>query len=377
MVIAVNTRLLLSGKLEGIGRFTYETLRLITRSHKEHIFVFIFDRKWSEEFIFGDNIIPVRGFPQARHPALWYMFFEHSVPAIIRKYKARLFLSPDGWMSLNSNVLSHAVIHDLNFFHYPQFIPWQTRIYLNHFFPLFIKKAGRISTVSEFSRQDITRQTAYNVDNIDVVYNGADSGFIPAALNVQDNIRRKYTKSCPFFLSVGLIHQRKNTANLIKAFNIFKRSQSSNLKLLIAGEKKWWTKEMQDVLDNADYGSDIIFTGRVPDHELKLITASAFAMMYVSYFEGFGLPILEAMNCDVPIICSNTTSMPEVAGDSALFVDPFSADSISYAMTKLYNNEALRNELINKATLQRNKFSWQNTANLLWYSIMQNIESHL
>ena len=131
MIIAVNTRLLIPGKIEGIGRFALETLRIITRDHPEHQFIFIFDRKYSDEVVFSSNVIPVRVFPPARHPLLWYAFFEFGIPPVIRKFKADLFLSPDGWLSLRTGVRSLPVIHDLNFLHFPQFIPFHIRQYYN------------------------------------------------------------------------------------------------------------------------------------------------------------------------------------------------------------------------------------------------------
>jgi len=213
MIIAVNTRLLLPDKLEGIGRFTSETLKIITSDHPEHQFVFIFDRKYSEEFISSRNIIPVIGFPQARHPFLWYLFFERSVPGIIKKYKADLFLSPDGWLSLSTDVKSIPVIHDLNFFHLPKFIPWYIRKYYHYFFPRFIKKANRIATVSEFSKQDIVNLFNYDPNKIDVVYNGTDEYFKP--INEDDHsLQDRFRSRCKLRLPHDLkrhrqLHQRR------------------------------------------------------------------------------------------------------------------------------------------------------------------------
>jgi glycosyltransferase involved in cell wall biosynthesis len=232
MVIAVNARLLLPDKLEGIGRFANETLRIITTGHPEHTFVFIFDRKFSREFIFADNIIPVTLIPPARHPVLWYLFFEWSVPRILRKFKADLFLSPDGWLSLSTKVRSMAVIHDLNFFHLPEYIPWHVRLYYNYFFPRFVKKATRIATVSEFSRKDISNMLHYDSQRIDVVYNGANDHFVPIDEEEQTIVRENFSQGCPYFLFVGLIHPRKNLSSLIMAFEGFKQSMNSNVKLV-------------------------------------------------------------------------------------------------------------------------------------------------
>ena len=369
MIIAVNTRLLLPDKLEGMGRFAQETLKIITREHPEHQFVFIFDRKFSDEFVFSDNITPITCFPPARHPLLWYWFFEWSIPAVLQKVKADLFLSPDGWLSLRTPVRSLPVIHDLNFFHLPELIPWQVRQYYDYFFPRFIQKADRIATVSDFTRQDIVTLFNYSKQNIDVVYNGVSEGFRPLQSDEQRLVREQYTRGCPFYLFVGLIHPRKNLTNLITAFDSFKNVVSSPVKLLVVGSSKWWTTDMQEALENSDHREDIVFTGRVADEDLTKITASALALVYVSHFEGFGIPVLEAMQCDTPVITSAVTSLPEVGGDAVLYVDPFDVNSIKSAMVAVHSDADLRNELISNARKQREKFTWKKTAGLLWNSI--------
>jgi len=369
MIIAVNTRLLLQDKLEGIGRFTNETLKIITKNHPEHQFIFIFDRPYSTEFVYSENVTPVVRFPPARHPVLWYLFFEWSIPVVLRKYKADLFLSPDGWLSLRSKVKSLPVIHDLNFFHLPEFIPWHLRLYYGYFFPRFVRKASRIATVSQFSREDIASRFSYDPLKIDVVYNGANAKFKPIAEQEQVQTREDFSGGCPYFLFIGLIHPRKNLTNLITAFDGFKQSVDSNVKLLVVGSRKWWTPDMQEALESSNFRKDIIFTGRVKDADLMNILASALALVYASHFEGFGIPILEAMYCDVPVITSAVSSLPEVGGDAVLYVDPTSVDSIRQAMMAMFCNVSLRKDLIDKARIQREIFTWEKTADLLWKSI--------
>ncbi|MCA1760933.1 MAG: glycosyltransferase, partial [Bacteroidales bacterium] len=162
MRIAVNTRLLLKGKLEGMGWFSYETLKRMTRNHPEHEFIFIFDRPYSEEFIFSENITPVVIGPPARHPVLFYFWFEFQIPRVLKKHKADVFLSPDGYLSLKTKVPQLAVIHDISFAHRPQDIPGMKRWYYNYFFPKFARKATRIATVSNYSKTDIAK--TYQVD---------------------------------------------------------------------------------------------------------------------------------------------------------------------------------------------------------------------
>ncbi|OFY53507.1 MAG: glycosyltransferase, partial [Bacteroidetes bacterium RBG_13_46_8] len=362
MVIAVNTRLLLKDKLEGIGRFTCETLRIITQKHPEHRFVFIFDRKFSPDFIFSDNITPVVTRPQARHPVLWYSFFEWGVPPVLKKHNADLFLSPDGWLSLRAGTRSMAVIHDLNFFHFPEFIPWHIRQYYAYYFPRFVRKADRIATVSEFTRSDIISRFRYDPSKIDVVYNGANDIFKPLDEAGKINTMGKFAKGCPYFLFTGLIHPRKNLTNLFRAFKQFKYSADSNVKLLVVGSRKWWTEDMQKALENSAFKDEIIFTGRVDDESLHAIMASALALVYASHFEGFGIPILEAMYCDTPVVTSDTSSMPEVGGDSVLYVNPNSVESITNAMIRIYNDPDLRESMVKRSRIQREKFTWEKTA---------------
>ena len=160
MLIAVNTRFLLHNNLEGIGRFTYEILSRITRLHPEHQFIFFFDRKHNSEFIFSDNVTAVELFPPARHPFLFYWWFEFSISAALKKYKPTVFLSTDGFLCLDTKVPSVAVFHDLAFIHYPEGLSFFEKKYYTYFFPKFAKKAKRIIAVSNYTKSDIIKQYA-------------------------------------------------------------------------------------------------------------------------------------------------------------------------------------------------------------------------
>jgi glycosyltransferase involved in cell wall biosynthesis len=373
MNIAVNTRLLLKDKLEGIGWFSYETLKRITTQHKEHTFYFLFDRPFDDEFIFSDNIIPKIIPPQARHPFLYVAWFDLALPLAFRKIKPDLFLSPDGMLSTTSDVKSLPVIHDLNFEHFPNDLPTLTRLYYNRYFPKFAHKAKRIATVSEFSKRDIAQTYGVNEDKIDVVYNGSNEYYSPISYNQQQRTRQIYAQNCQYFLFIGSLHPRKNLANLFYAFESYKQSTGLDTKLMIVGQKKWWTDDIRKAYKSMEHKNAVIFTGRLSTVEVKNVLASALAMVYVSTFEGFGIPILEAMSCDIPVITSNVTSMPEVGGDAVLTVDPFSVESIKNAMVKIAKDSNLRNQLIVKGQERRQLFSWQLTADKIWTSIEKTI----
>lgn len=369
MEIVVNTRLLLKDKLEGIGWFTYETLKRITVNNPQHHFIFLFDRDFDEEFIFADNITPVILSPQARHPILFYWWFEHSVANFLNKFKPDLFISPDGYMSLNAKCKQFAVIHDLNFEHYPNDLPYLVRKYYKYYFPKFAQNATRIATVSTFSKNDIIKTYGIAENKIDVVYNGCNELFSVLPEEIKKQTKHIYSQDADYFLYVGSLHPRKNIKRLFQAFDKFKTTTKNETKLVIVGEKYYWTKEIKLAYISMKFKSDVIFTGRLSSEELKNVVGSALALTYVPYFEGFGIPILEAMNAGVPVITSNITSMPEVAADAALLVDPFSVDSISDAMLYLFKDEDMRNALIKKGNARKDNFNWDKTANALWNSI--------
>ncbi|MCK5839685.1 MAG: glycosyltransferase family 4 protein, partial [Bacteroidales bacterium] len=290
MKIAINTRLLLKNRLEGIGWFTYETLKKITKEHPEHQFYFIFDRKYDEEFIFSSNIEPVVVGPQARHPVLFHIWFEYALPFIFRKIKPDLFLSPDGYLSLSTPVKSVNVIHDLNFEHYPEDLPALARWHYRYFFPRYAKKAERIATVSEFSKQDIVSRYQIDPQKIDVVYNGANDHYEPLSQESKQRTKEKITRGKPYFIFIGALHPRKNLTNLFKSFDKFRKVYQSDIKLVIVGAKKWWTEEIRNTYEKMEFREEVIFTGRLSADELKNALGSALALTYISYFEGFGIP---------------------------------------------------------------------------------------
>jgi glycosyltransferase involved in cell wall biosynthesis len=367
--IAVNTRLLLKDKLEGIGWFTYESLKRLTQQHKEHEFIFIFDRPYHPDFVFGPNITPVVIGPPARHPFLYYIWFNHSVPKILKKHQVDLFVSPDGYLPLHSPVKTLAVFHDLNFEHYPMDLPKMERYYYRKYFPKFAKMATRIATVSEYSKKDIVKQYGIAEEKIDVLYNGANEKFIPLMPNIKKLIVEKYTGGNPYFIFIGALNPRKNLVNLLKAFDKFKILDRSHIKLLIVGEKMFKTEAIFEAYENMNFKADVVFSGRLNSIELHRALASAIALTYVSYFEGFGIPIVEAFYTETPVITSNVTSMPEVAGDAAYLVDPFSVDEIAEGLSKMAYNTEFRDAYIAKGNVRKQLFRWQNTADQLWKSI--------
>jgi glycosyltransferase involved in cell wall biosynthesis len=371
MRIAVNTRLLLQGKLEGIGWFSKETLSRIVKNHPEHEFIFFFDRPYSEEFVFAPNVTPVVVPPQARHPFLYITWTEVSIPRMLRKYKADVYFSPEGLGSLRTKVPTCITIHDLAFLHYPAFIDKLHRWHYHRYQPKFAHKAKQIIAVSEFTKKDIVDKYQINPDKISVVYNGAQSAYKPLGYEEKKAIKEQYTDGKEYFIFTSAIHPRKNVVNLLKAFVQFKRRQKCGMKLMIVGRMAWDTDEIEKAKRLMPFKEDVIWTGYLDVKELAKVTAAAYAMVYPSLFEGFGIPIVEAMQCGVPVITSTTSSMPEVGGAAALLADPEKPEDIAEKMGMVYKDERLRAQLSVAAQAQAQQFSWDKSAEALWEVIVK------
>jgi glycosyltransferase involved in cell wall biosynthesis len=375
MNIVVNTRLLLPGKLEGIGWFTHETMRRVVRAHPEHTFHFLFDRDFDPKFIFTSNVIGHVVGPPARHPLLYRIWYQWRIPRVLRRLNADIFISPDAQCSLHTKVKQLLVIHDLNFEHYPEDVPAIYTRYLKKFSPRFASFATRIATVSHFSKNDIVEKYKISSEKIDIVYNGVHDHFTPLASSQQGLIRERLASNEHYFVFVSSIHPRKNLQRLIPAFDLFKKKSQSSMKLVVVGEAFWFHESIRSALEKATYKNDIVFTGRLESEELYHVLASAYALVYPSYFEGFGIPVIEAFKCGVPVITSNVTSLPEVAGDAAILIDPFDIEKMATALEELYTDQPLRNEKIALGQERAKLFSWDQSATQLWSSIEKTLAS--
>ena len=363
--------MLLKNRLDGIGLFAHQTLKRLTDIHPEIDFIFFFDRPYDSDFVFNKNVKPVVVFPKTLHPLLYHIWFQYSLRLKIKKYKPDLFLSPDGLLPLHAKCKQLSVIHDLNFAHNPENLPHSYALYFNRYFPKSANIAARIATVSEFSKNDISETYKIDKNKIDVVYNGVDAGFVPGNAQTNNETRTKFTAGSDYFLFVGSIHPRKNVGRLLQAYEKFRNETKCEFKLLIVGPVFWGMDEITKILNTLKYKKDIIFTGRLDASDLKKVVAAAFCLTYPPYFEGFGVPVVEAMRCGVPVIASNTSSLPEIGGDAALYFDPFKIDEIKNAMIKIANDENFRTELISKGMVQSNKFTWEKTIDRLWDSIQK------
>ena len=366
MRIAINTRFLLKNKLEGIGWVSYELLRRMVAQHPEDEFLFFFDRPFAPEFIWAKNVQAIVLAPPARHPILWYCWFELAIPRALKKYKADVFLSLDGYCSLNSFTKTVMITHDLAHLHFPDHIPFLVKKYYNYFVPKYLQRADKIVAVSAYTKQDIIRQYSIDEQKIQVIPNACRADFVPISNSEKLKVRAQYAEGQDYLFYLGAVHPRKNVHQLIRAFDLFKTQHQSDAKLLIGGRFAWQTGAVKQAYDQAKHKADIQLLGYLEDEVAAKIMAAASGFIYLSVFEGFGLPVLEAINCEIPVICSDRSSLPEVAGKAALLVNPDDLNQVAIELSQLLTNKQLREKLIANAKQQKLQFSWDQSATKLY-----------
>lgn len=369
MKIAVNTRFLLKDKMEGLGLYTYELLYRMVHAHPEHEYFFLFDRAYDPSFIFHPSIQPVVIYPSARHPVLWYLWFEHRIPSVLKNIKADVFFSPDGFCSLSTNVQQHLVVHDLAFKHFPEQIPFFVRQYYRYFVEKQILKAHKIYAVSEATKLDIINQFGLPQEQITIAYNGVRKEFKPISEDEKNKIKLKYSSGKNYFLFVGAFHPRKNVSGLIKAYDLFRKQTSATYKLLLVGRMAWSTTDIKEAYDSSDYKQDIFLLNYLDSNELSKVTAAAFAMIQPSFLEGFGVPVLEALHCDVPVLVSNCFSLPEVAGPGAYFFNPKSIEDMACKLLECVGDPG-RSTRIEMGRIHRERFSWEKSAEIVYQNLL-------
>ncbi|RYY95466.1 MAG: glycosyltransferase family 1 protein, partial [Chitinophagaceae bacterium] len=302
---------------------------------------------------------------------LWRLWFDLRVPLVLRRIKADVFVSPDGYASLTTKVPQCLVVHDLGFLHQPDAYKAIHLGYLRRRLPRFVRRARQVATVSHFSLRDLQQQYGVPDEKLTVVYSAVKESFRPLPYAAQEEVKAQYTGGHEYFIYAGALQPRKNIINLLKAFSLFKKRQRSNWKLVLAGRMAWKNDELLQLLATYKYRDDVVLTGYVEEPELVRLIGAAYALVYPSFFEGFGVPVLEAMKCGVPALTSQDTSMSEIGGTAALYFDPKEPASIAEMMMYIYKDEDGRARLIEEGFRQAAQFSWERTAEALWESILK------
>jgi glycosyltransferase involved in cell wall biosynthesis len=255
-------------------------------------------------------------------------------------------------------------VHDLSFMRTPQAFPPMQRAYLHSQVRRSVAAARRVIAVSQATKQDVVDLFGAPADRIDVVYNGVDASFCPAPAGEVEAFRRGAGLPERFILHLGTLEPRKNLPRLVQAFAQVRAHDAGQpaVKLVLAGGRGWDYDAIFAEVARQGLEQEVLFPGYVSDEDLAWWYRAAAVFVYPSLLEGFGLPVLEAMACGAPTVTSNLSSLPEVAGDAALLVDPMSVDALAGALLRLLADADLARELRTRGLAQAARFPWSRTA---------------
>jgi glycosyltransferase involved in cell wall biosynthesis len=270
-----------------------------------------------------------------------------------------------------------ATIHDLSFEHLPETFKRRSRMQLRLTVRRTARHAAHIITSSEFSRRDIIKTYRVPPERITVTHAAASKIFEPAEASEIERVRAHYKIEGDYILAVGSIQPRKNLVRLLEAYSdlLRARTQAKLPCLVIAGKRAWLYEETLRSVNLLGLSDNVVFTGYVPERDLPPLYSGALCFVYPSYFEGFGLPPLEAMKCGAPVITGNRTSLPEVVGEAGLMVDPFDKGAIGAAIGRVVDDAGLRRDLRERGFERARRFDWLETARLTVRAYEQAVES--
>jgi len=375
MKIGIDCRMF-SSKFTGIGRYTYELLQnFIKLNEKEgspHNFVLFMNNPEYREFDAPKNVKKV--LVNAKH----YSFAEQT-SFLLKLWKEKLDIVhfPHFNIPLLYRKPYIVTIHDLTLSIFPgqKMTKFYHRIAYNLVIKNAVKRAKKIIAVSENTKADIIKYLKVKDKKITVIYNGVSDNF--KFLHDQTDINKtlkKYKITKQFFLYTGVWRNHKNLPRLIKAFHILKTKNHMELQLVITGKSDPHYPEVKNAVEKFRLEEDVIFPGMLNETELNHLYNGALTYVFPSFYEGFGLPPLEAMRCGTPVVASNSSSVPEICGiENAMFFDPYSAEDMVAKIMKLYTDPGLQAELIVRGLERSSKFSWETSAEKTYEIITESL----
>jgi len=344
----------------GVGQFAYNVIFQLEKNDKNNSHIIYLKEA------------PKDDFPKEREgwsykvfgPSNLWTQISLPIKLFTQKEKLSVFYSPSHYAPRFSPVPGVISIMDLWHHHHPEQFAKKDLYQLTNWEKYSVKKAEHIITISEFSKKDI--MDIYHVPSakITVAYPGFVQFKVQSEKFKVEETKKKYGIVGDYFLYIGTLQPKKNIEGLIKAFNILNtKYKIQNTKLIIAGKKGWHYEKIFELVKQLQFEDKVVFTGFVSEEDKPYLLAGAIAFVFPSFYEGFGIPVLEAMSLKVPVITSGEGSLPEVGGEAAIYCNPYEVDSIAGAMEKIINlKEKGRNEIISKGLEQINKFSWEKCA---------------
>ncbi|MDP2708639.1 MAG: glycosyltransferase family 1 protein [bacterium] len=371
MKIGIDIRTLMDARYSGVSEYTLNLVKEILRldhNNEYRLFYNCFGGLPNLPEFSGENVKMVKyNYPNKIFNYLLVKIFNY--PKIDKELGADVWFMPHiNFIGLAAGAKSIITIHDLSFLRYPEFFSarknfWHKMVNARK----LVKKFDTIVAVSENTKRDIVELCDVDAGKVKVIYSGIGKEYAKITNNqepITKQIKKKYILPDKFILYLGTVEPRKNVDGIIKAYNQLRvmSYELRDYKLVIAGNRGWKSEKIYQAWEQSEFKDDIIFLGYVENEDKIYLYNSASVFVYPSFYEGFGLPPLEAMACGCPVISSYAASLPEVAGDAALPVDPYDINDLAGALAEVLTDENLKNKLIARGLERVKMFSWEKTA---------------
>lgn len=355
MLIGIDASRTTAGHRTGTENYSLHLIRELLTIGADHRFRLYFNRPPPEDLIpgrFERRVIP---FPRLwTHVRLsWEMI----------KQPPDLLFVPSHVLPLAHPARSVVTVHDLGFLYHPEAHTLSQNLYLRWSTRHNARSATRVLADSQATRQDLMRAYGIPSEKIVVVYPGRDEDLSPVTdPDLLASTRARYGISQTYLLFVGTLHPRKNLVRLVRAFGASVATGHPSVQLVLAGRKGWLSDEIGTEVRKLGLGERVLLPGYIPDDDLPALMSGALVFVFPSLYEGFGLPVLEAMACGTPVVSSEVSSLPEVAGEAALLVDPLDTDALAETLLRIVEDADLRRDLVTRGLQQVQRFSWRRCA---------------
>lgn len=360
--------------ITGIGQYVYQLVHALARIDKENQYVLypFFYSMFRKEFLKSRQFPQQENFkllvPKGVPPLLLRILCNPFSPDYLREY----FFGDEEILHCTNYATPHfrrkkkkivTTIYDITVFTHPKCHKKLNVVFVRHYIKKAIKLADRIIAISNYTKEDLVQHMGVRPERIQVVHLATDAGYKPVEDKpLIDRVRQKYRLPEKYILFVGAIEPRKNIQTLIYAYARLHKRYREELGLVIAGAKGWQNKDIYQTVEKLEIDDRVVFPGYIAKEDMSALYSGATVFVYPSLYEGFGLPVLEAMSCGVPVITSNVSSLPEIAGDAARLVCPTDVDELIAVLEEVLDDEELRKQMRQKSIKRASLFSWDRCA---------------
>ncbi len=376
MIIGVNARCVIKEPVEGAALYTYQVLLHLAQQNPEHRFYVFFDRAFGATLLFPKNVTPLVLSPVVTNVLNCKYWFDIAMPRALKKISAAVFLSFDGWCSLGTKVPQYLVVYQLCYQDQQSGIDKIKPFFNNYYQRRFFKKATKVFVPTHYLKNEISSQFSVPDQKIEVIYSGINPLYQQLTFEEKAVVKESYTDGYEYFICVVDKPSHDAIIPFLKAFSLFKKRQRSNFRLVLLLEKKLKDKSFETLLQTYKYRQDLVVLSTLNINEKVGLIASAYAVLYSSYFEAGELLQLQALQCGAPCLTPAHAAIQEIIKDAALYFNETDPANIGEQLMLIYKDETLRSALIEKGKAVADSYTWQQTATLIGNSFINILKTN-